>query len=206
MRIGIFGGSLNPITNAHLTIIEAAKLQMRLDKVLVIPAGTPYMKDQETIAPAQERLNMARNSIFGESHVEVLDIEIVREGNTYTIDTIKELRKTYPTDTFFLILGADALSSFDQWKDFKEILAETTIVVFARDQVDNDTLWRQIVYLTRAYNAQVTLLDTFIPNISSTIVRQLISEGKSFKHLIPIAARHHIVANKLYGYRSECYD
>lgn len=207
MRIGIFGGTFNPITNAHLTIIEAAKKQMKLDQVVVVPSNISYMKDQETIAPQQDRYTMVRHAVANMRDVIVDDIEIQRGGNSYTYETLHDFHTASPNDELFLIIGADSLSSLDQWYNFKGILEEATLVVFSRDSlIQDDSLWRSVFYYTHAYNAKITVLDSFVPNISASIVRQLIKEGKSFEYLVPSCVKDYIAKNELYGYRRENYE
>ena len=101
----------------------------------------------------------------------------------------------------FLIVGAETLLKIDELYDFKSILKKVTIVAFSYETDEN--LWRQVLYLTHSYSARITLLDSFVPDISDTVVRRLIKEGKSFRYLVPDSVRNYIVDHKLYGYRSE---
>ena len=106
-RIGIFGGTFNPIHVGHLTLAEEARLSAGLDRILLIPSGESYLKDPRQIAPRQDRLQMARLACAG--RYEVSDLEIRREGPSYTAVTCAELRAMYPEDALVLILGADSL-------------------------------------------------------------------------------------------------
>lgn len=200
MRIGIFCDAVNPITNAHLTMIEAAKLQMKLDFVYIFPSNIMPVKDQETIAPTSDRISMAKNAVFWHSEIVVRN----NDSNPHIIDTIDTMSKEFPQDELFLIVSAETLLRIDELYDFKSILKKVTIVAFSYETDEN--LWRQVLYLTHSYSARITLLDSFVPDISDTVVRQLIKEGKSFRYLVPDSVRNYIVEHKLYGYRSENDD
>lgn len=200
MRIGIFCDTINPITNAHLTMIEAAKLQMKLDFVYIFPTNITPAKDQETIAPLADRISMAKNAVFWHSEIVVRN----NDSNPHIIDTIDTMSKEFPQDELFLIVSAEVVSKIDQLYDFKSILKKVTVVTFSHET--DESLWRQVFYLTHSYEARITVLDSFIPNITENVVRQLIKEGKSFRYLVPDNVRNYIVEHKLYGYRSESDD
>ena len=200
MRIGIFCDAVNPITNAHLTMIEAAKLQMKLDFIYIFPSNITPAKGQETIAPLADRISMAKNAVFWYSEIVVRN----NDSNPHIIDTINSMNKEFPQDELFLIVGAETLLRIDELYDFKSILKKVTIVAFSYETDEN--LWRQVLYLTHSYSARITLLDSFVPDISDTVVRRLIKEGRSFRYLVPDSIRNYIVEHKLYGYRSENGD
>ena len=200
MRIGIFCDAVNPITNAHLTMIEAAKLQMKLDFIYIFPSNIAPAKDQETIAPLADRISMAKNAVFWYSEIVVRN----NDSNPHIIDTINSMNKEFPQDELFLIVSAETLLRIDELYDFKSILKKVTIVAFSYETDEN--LWRQVLYLTHSYSARITLLDSFVPDISDTVVRRLIKEGRSFRYLVPDSIRNYIVEHKLYGYRSENGD
>ena len=200
MRIGIFCDAVNPITNAHLTMIEAAKLQMKLDFIYIFPSNIAPAKGQETIAPLADRISMAKNAVFWYSEIVVRN----NDSNPHIIDTINSMNKEFPQDELFLIVGAETLLKIDELYDFKSILKKVTIVAFSYETDEN--LWRQVLYLTHSYSARITLLDSFVPDISDTVVRRLIKEGRSFRYLVPDSIRNYIVEHKLYGYRSEYGD
>lgn len=200
MRIGIFCDAVNPITNAHLTMIEAAKLQMKLDFIYIFPSNIAPAKGQETIAPLADRISMAKNAVFWYSEIVVRN----NDSNPHIIDTINSMNKEFPQDELFLIVSAETLLKIDELYDFKSILKKVTIVAFSYETDEN--LWRQVLYLTHSYSARITLLDSFVPDISDTVVRRLIKEGRSFRYLVPDSIRNYIVEHKLYGYRSENGD
>lgn len=200
MRIGIFCDAVNPITNAHLTMIEAAKLQMKLDFIYIFPSNIAPAKGQETIAPLADRISMAKNAVFWYSEIVVRN----NDSNPHIIDTINSMNKEFPQDELFLIVSAETLLRIDELYDFKSILKKVTIVAFSYETDEN--LWRQVLYLTHSYSARITLLDSFVPDISDNVVRRLIKEGRSFRYLVPDSIRNYIVEHKLYGYRSENGD
>lgn len=133
MKIGIFGGTFDPIHRGHLLLAQQARNQYQLDKVLFIPAKTPPHKtDQSDLTPAPHRFRMVELALKDYPEFELCDRELNRPGISYTIDTLRDLRKQYPGDSFFLILGSDAASEFSTWKQPDEIIKMAQVLVALR--------------------------------------------------------------------------
>lgn len=192
MRIGILGGTFDPIHIAHLLLAEQAREQLVLDKVLLIPVGDPWRKATQQVTPAAVRLEMTRLAAAGNPYIEVDDREIRREGATYTIETLKELRAEIEADDdLFLILGEDALADLPQWREPESFPGYATIAVAPREGTDvPPTLPFDPVAIER--------IDLPYINVSSTDLRQRARWGRSLRYMVPEPVREFIEAQGLY--------
>jgi nicotinate-nucleotide adenylyltransferase len=190
-RIGIFGGSFDPPHLAHLIAGELAVEEFGLAKMLYIPAGISPFKQTEHRTSGEHRLAMIQLAIARNSHFEVSDLELQRRGASYTIDTLHELRKQYPSQEFYLFIGFDNLMAFDRWKDPEGILNEAKVVAIARPGSSIEDLPTAFARRTQIFD--IPLLDT-----SSTLVRDRIHTGKSVRYMIPEAVEEYIRKNNLY--------
>lgn len=132
-KTGIFGGTFNPPHLGHLGLLEAAKKELELDRILVIPACIPPHKSAPDLAPAADRLEMCRLGLCPDSSCQVSDIEVRRGEKSYTIDTLTELTEQYPGDEFYLIIGSDMLSTFTQWYRWEDILKLAKVAAASRE-------------------------------------------------------------------------
>jgi nicotinate-nucleotide adenylyltransferase len=137
-RIGLYGGTFDPIHQGHLHLIEQLFERDLVDELILVPAGHPWLRDQGPYASAQDRLAMAQLAVkelpeIIRAHVLVSDVEVNRSGPTYTIDTVEELKKFRPDARWLLILGSDVYASFDKWHRSKELQGLVEILVIARD-------------------------------------------------------------------------
>lgn len=187
-RIGILGGTFNPIHIGHLVIAQMAYEKLKLDKVIFIPSNIPPHKDPRNVAEAEYRFSMVKKAIYGNPFFEVSDIELNREGKSYSIDTIKILRKQYPKNTkFYFLIGGDNIVSLDTWKSIDELLNFVIFIGISRPNV-------KIVNP----KIQVHYLDAPELHISSSVLRQRIAQKKTIKYLIPEQVIKYIEKNKLY--------
>ena len=191
-RIGLFGGTFNPIHVGHLTIAEEARLSAGLDRVIFIPAGDSYFKDPRQIASREDRLKMTRLAC-GDAY-EVSDIETRREGPSYTAVTCRAFREMYPEDALFLILGADSVLEIDRWRDPGAIFDAVTVLAFTRGGEDAAALRAEAERLREKYRARIDIIDVFTLDVSSSDIRRFIAEGHAFRHL---------VTERVYGYIRE---
>ena len=200
-KIGILGGTFDPIHLGHLIIAEQARDQYGLDRVLLIPSGHSYFKDNRSrkVQPAQTRLDMTRIAARDHAPFEVSDIEVNRPGNTYSFETLEQLRELYPTSELYFIVGADTVCSMRTWRAPERIFAACTILAAIReDQVDPEQLKNESEALARDYGARI--LPVEIPNIgiSSTDIRERAAAGKSIHYLVPSALESYIIKNGIY--------
>ena len=196
-RIGLFGGTFNPIHVGHLMIAEEARLAARLDRVIFIPSGESYFKDPAEIAARADRLEMTRRACGG--LYEVSDAEIRREGPSYTAVTCREFRRLYPGDELFWILGADSLMEIELWRDPQDLFDSVSLLAFARGGEDAAALARQAAALREKYGADVRLFDAFCLSVSSSDIRRLAAGGHAFRHLVTEPVHQYIVERGLYG-------
>ena len=198
MKIGIMGGTFNPIHTGHLLLAEYAKEACHLDKIFFIPTGNSYMKEQREILSGEVRLEMVDLAIEGVEGFESSDIEIVREGNTYTCDTLAELKLRHPSARFYFLTGADSFLSLHKWRNPDKIMEQATLVVVTRDGVSYETLENQKAYLLEHYGGEVELVAFPTIDISSSDIRKRIKEGKSIRFQLPDSVREYISKNNLY--------
>ena len=200
-RIGILGGTFDPIHLVHLIIAEQARDQYGLDRVLLIPSGHSYFKDnrEQKVLSAQERLEMTRIAAEGYAPFTVSDIEVNRPGNTYSFETLEEIAAANPGAELFFIVGADTVCAMSTWKEPARIFSVCTVLAAMReDQVDPEMLENKTESLRREFGARI--LPVNIPNIgiSSTDIRQRVASGKSIHYLVPDALESYIMETGIY--------
>ena len=132
MRVGILGGTFDPIHIGHLIAASSVYEELNLDSVVFIPAGDPWQKRDRELSTGQQRLEMVRLATEGDTRFQVSDIEIARSGPTYAIDTVREWKKANPADELFWIVGSDALSGIPSWHEWEAFVNEVTIVAVNR--------------------------------------------------------------------------
>jgi len=204
VKIGIYGGTYNPPHLGHVTAARAVFDLLKLDKLLLIPAGMPPHKTMPAGSPtAEQRLEMTR--LAGEQlglkdKVEVLDIELRREGKSYTADTLAELKKQYPDDELWLLMGTDMFLTLQTWREPERILSLAGIAAFGRTEEDTEELFSvQRNYLYRTY-PQARLFTLTVPgviDVSSTELREKLKRGEGGS-LLPPAVYGYILRENLY--------
>lgn len=137
-RLGLYGGTFDPIHQGHLYLIEQLFARDVVDELILVPTGNPWLRDQAPFASAQDRLAMAQLAVKDlpqviRAHVLVSDVEVNRSGSTYTIDTVEELKKFWPDARWFLVLGSDAFASIDKWHRSEDLQSLIEILVIARE-------------------------------------------------------------------------
>jgi len=172
LRIGLFGGTFDPPHIGHATVVGDVADVLALDRVLWIPAGDPPHKSRQDLTPAPLRLEMVREAIVDDVRFAVSATEIRREGPSYTVDTVREIREVYPEAELFLILGADQFASFQSWRAPEEILRMATLVVMDRNGVAAPDYVPDVPGAERAQFVPVTRVD-----VSSTQIRNTIAQG-----------------------------
>jgi nicotinate-nucleotide adenylyltransferase len=190
MRIGILGGTFDPPHIGHLIIAEQARQQLRLDKILFVPAYVPPHKMGKATASPVQRLTMTRKAIAGVPEFEVSSVEIGRKGVSYTVDTLRHLKSKYEDATLFLIVGGDNFDQLKTWKSVREILRLATPVVYDREEKKNRVSQRTL--------RNRILLKGASLRISSTLIRQRLMNGESVRFLVPQAVERYIRLHKLY--------
>lgn len=196
MKIGIFGGTFDPIHYGHLNMAESLREDVGLSKVIFIPTAVSYHKAGES--EAELRYEMLKLATEGNSSFEVSDIEIKRGGDSYTYETMRELREIYPNSELYFFVGSDILSNLERWKNADKLLKEVKFVIAMRPNYVDESHVSKIDVLRKTYNAAIETVHAPMLDLSSTEIRARIAERKSVRYMIPDAVREYIEANHLY--------
>ncbi|HEX6287022.1 MAG TPA: nicotinate-nucleotide adenylyltransferase [Acidimicrobiia bacterium] len=184
MRIGILGGTFDPIHIAHLHAAECARHQLGLDRVLVMPAGDPWQKAQRRVTSDEHRVAMCRLAVEGAEGIEVDEREIQRVGPTYTVDTLATFSDE---DQLFLILGGDAASRLHTWHRWKEVVNRATIVIVPRPGAPVGDVSGSVQ------------IDMGALEVSGTEIRQRAADGRPFRYLVTRQVYDYIASHGLYA-------
>ncbi len=184
-KIGIMGGTFNPIHTGHLLLAEWAMDAWKLDEVWMMPTGYSYMKASQRIVSPEERYRMVCMAISGNEKLRCNDMEIKRQGYTYSYETLEELRKQYPEDHFYFIFGADCLFSIENWKCPERIFANCSVIAAVRGDTPIEEMQQKIKELECRYQADIVLLPFLQLEISSTEIRKRVRQGQSIRYLVP---------------------
>jgi len=199
MKIGIMGGTFDPIHVGHLILGETAYEQFNLSKVLFMPAGNPpHKRDRIGRATDEQRLEMIRRGIENNPHFEISLIEMNPEGYSYTYRTLERLNKENPYIEYYFIIGADSLFDFEIWKEPARICMAAKIVVAARNHTNDLLLDEKMQYLSRKYNGSFLKLDSLNIDISSNMLRSWIAEERTIKYYVPDSVISYITEKNIY--------
>ena len=200
MKLGVLGGTFDPIHLGHMAAAEAARDALSLDRILFIPAGDPWLKAGTAITDGAHRLAMVRAAIAGHDACEASIVELDRAGPTYTEDTLEELQEAYgPEAELHFILGADALRDLERWHAPAEVLARCTLVVMGRPAqggLELDVLDR----ILPGASARALAVDLDV-EVSATEIRRRAAAGESLAGLVPVGVERYIVEHGLYKER-----
>lgn len=195
-RVGIIGGTFDPIHLAHIYIAEEAKKKLNLDKVIFMPAGIQPLKTDKKVTEASLRLEMVQKAIEGKIGFEVSDYEIKKEGKSYTYKTLEHFYKEYK-DLYF-ITGADCLLGIDKWKEMDKIFSLCKFVVFTRPGYNNEELVNKKRFVEEKYNGDIILLEVPGIHISSTDIREKIINNEKVDDILPAVVLDIIKEKGLY--------
>ena len=193
MRLALFGGTFDPIHVAHLIIAEFARQQLGANKILFVPSSIPPHKKNNSIASAQHRLMMVKSAIKGNDFFKVSDLEMQRDGTSYTVDTLNEIAGSYrlEKENLFLIVGADNFLDMNSWFEPKRISEICRLVVAGRpDYTIHQSIKRQ--------HHDVIFLETPFLDISSSTIREMIRQNQSIKYMVPDNVAEYISTHDLY--------
>lgn len=196
-KLGIMGGTFNPIHNGHLLLAEMARDELKLDQVLFMPSGNSYMKDSASIVSKKDRIQMTALAISDNPYFKLSLLETERQGATYTCDTLTELRELMPEHDLYFILGADSLFSIDRWKNPEMIMQNCVLTASVREGSLKD-IEEKAEDLKERFRARIHLLPERNIDISSTEIRRRLKEGRSVKYMLPDQVLHYIRENNLY--------
>jgi nicotinate-nucleotide adenylyltransferase len=220
MRIGLFGGTFNPIHRGHLRAASEVKKSFNLDQVFLIPAALPPHKTPGAVAGAEDRLKMIHLAIEGLAGITVSDVELNRPGPSYTIDTVYDFKQTFADDSrIYLMMGLDAFLEINTWKSHAELLEQIAFIIMARpdeDYRDAHQGWKILenylkLTLSEDYEFQaapdcyysegkppIHIIDIDALDISSTKIRENVKKKKTIEHLVPARVAEFIQSKGLY--------
>ena len=197
MRLGIMGGTFNPPHLGHLVCAQEAYLQLALDRVMLIPARIPPHKPVEQEPGAEHRLELCRLAVNGDSRLTVSDLEINRDGPSYTVDTLEELHSQAPESELFLILGGDVAAGLPSWHEPERVLSLATVAVAKRRGTGRTAVDEALRSLPGGERAQFFQMPRI--GVSSTLVRRRARAGVPNKYIVPDAVAAYIEEHGLYG-------
>ncbi len=212
-RIGILGGTFNPIHLGHLRSAEEVREAQRLDRVLFIPSASPPHKRRDGLASAEHRLAMVRRAVAGNPFFTVSTIEVERTGHSYSVDTLRALRMRTPRAAFSFIMGLDAFREIDTWKDYETLFGLCDLVVTSRPPREETPLADllpvavrdQFCYadgaLTHRTGNRILYQRISGLDISASSIRQRLGAGLSIRYLVPLSVERYIARHGLYGRR-----
>lgn len=195
-RIGIMGGTFDPIHIGHLVAAEEARTQFSLDTVIFMPAGRHAFKEDGTTSP-EDRLFMTELATLSNPHFEVSRLEVDRPGKTYTIDTIIEMRELYPDAELYFITGTDAVFEILTWRDSARLADLVTFIAAVRPGYNLEAA--KALHEQAAENFDIRYIEVPALSISSTELRRRIREGRSARYLVPANVLSYIERKHLYG-------
>ncbi len=193
-RVGIFGGSFDPVHNAHVALARQALAELALDELIWLPAGQPWQK-RRGLAPVADREAMVRLAIEGEPRFTLSRIEILRSGPSYTVDTVRELRAERPGVSWHLVIGQDQYAGFHTWHGWEELLGLVTLAVANRAADRPDAPLRADPQVLRVPHEAVTLP---MMDVSSTDIRARLARGQGIDGLVPAPVARYIARHHLY--------
>ena len=197
MKIGVFGGTFNPIHNGHIKLLKLYYKELGLDKIIVIPTNIPPHKAAENVADSIDRLNMLNLAFCEFPYVEISDIELKMSGKSYTVNTLTELKKLYPEDELYLIVGGDMFLCFETWKDYEKILSMCTLCSAPRE-IGEYTALKECQKKLDPNKSSTILLDSEVLVLSSSEIREKIKTNSDLDKLIPQKVLEYINQKGLY--------
>ncbi len=195
-KIGVFGGTFNPIHNGHLFLAEHYINALKLERLLVIPTKQPPHKQTPDLLSADCRLRLCKQAFAGIKQAQVSDMEIVRSGKSYTVDTVRELKQTFSDSVLYLLVGSDMFLTFREWKDWQEILSNVVLCTAARNPGEMKRL--QACAREMKDRGEVMVFDFPVFPVSSTQIRKALKAGQNCSGLLPESVYQTILQENLY--------
>jgi nicotinate-nucleotide adenylyltransferase len=193
MRIGLYGGTFDPVHLGHLIVAEQARLELQLQRVFFVLTPNPPHKPATTISPVEHRLNMLKLALNDHPQFEISTVELQRPGLSYTVDTLRQFRALpeFAETEFFLIIGADSMLELKNWREPQAIIRLAKLAVYSRPGLDLSDIAQEFLQQTH-------VIDGPQVEISATGIRERCRRGVSIRYLVPESVRNYILENDLY--------
>lgn len=201
IKKAVLGGTFDPIHNGHMHIAYEALYQLKLDKVVFMPAGKPPHKSNRIVTAGNIRYEMVKKAIEDEKRFEIDDYEIVKSGFSYTYETLEYLNTKESDTDWYFISGVDCLIDLSSWKKVDKILQLCTLVVFNRPGYTNSEIKKQKEKMEKIYGEQIVFLDLPLMDISSSNIREKLRNGQNISYLVPGKVNKYIEKAKLYAFK-----
>ncbi len=197
-RIGLLGGTFNPVHNGHIEIAKIAAYEFSLGEVAFLPLGCPPHKKNKYIAPADRRLDMLTLAIEDEQRFSISTAEICREGFTYTVDTLEILTRRNKKAEYYYIIGADTLFELTSWKNYERVFCLTNFICVLRPGQPDKKAAEYANMLNSRYGYKFFVAKDRGPDISSSHIRELVKDGRVCDGLVPYKVARYIEKHRLY--------
>ncbi len=197
-KIGIMGGTFDPIHLGHLQMAQESFWQAGLDQVLFMPSKIPPHKQGKKITAEAQRADMVRLAIQGKPEFVYSDLELRREGTTYTAETLRCLQSLHPEHRYYFIMGSDSLWQIEGWYQPEEIMRRAVILAVSRDGFSAAQMQQKAAWLTERYQAKVQVIRMSRMDISSSEIRDRVQSGESIDSFVPCEVAAYIQKNSLY--------
>lgn len=197
-KIGIMGGTFDPIHLGHLQMAQESLRQAGLDQVLFMPSKIPPHKRERKITPETQRADMVCLAIQGKPEFVYSDVELRREGTTYTVETLRFLQNGHPAHDYYFIMGSDSLWQIEQWYQPAEIMRRAVILAVGREGLSARQMQEKVAQLTEKYQANIQIIDMPRVDISSSQIRERVQSGQSIEALVPGEVAEYIQRHSLY--------
>jgi nicotinate-nucleotide adenylyltransferase len=200
MRVGVFGGTFDPVHHGHLILAEQAREQGSLDEVWFIPAPRPPHKSETALTRFEQRVEMLHLALAGNPAFRVDEMEKARPGPSYTVETLSELRQRHPGHEFFLLIGSDTLADLPDWREPRRVLEQATLLVNVRPNSPLPDLarLRQQLSMPPEEPLRMQVLEAPLIDISSRELRRRAAVGRSLRYFLPRAVEIYILEKRLY--------
>ena len=198
MKTGIFGGTFNPVHKGHIMLAEYCMDSVGLDRIIMIPTAVPPHKISNNLASENDRLNMCKLACRGKENFFVSDIEIKRQGKSYTYETLTQLKEIYPDDHLYTIMGADMFLTLDRWKNPEIIFEKSSIITIPRDEENKHELENFYNKVLKAMGASSVILPNSVMSVSSTFIRENLDNFNLISDMLDKGVYDYIIKNNLY--------
>lgn len=198
MKTGVFGGTFNPVHKGHIMLAEYCMDSVGLDRIIMIPTAVPPHKISNNLASESDRLNMCKLACRGKENFFVSDIEIKRQGKSYTYETLTQLKEIYPDDHLYTIMGADMFLTLNRWKNPEIIFEKSSIITIPRDEENKHELENFYNKVLKAMGASSVILPNPVMSVSSTFIRENLDNFNLISDMLDKGVYDYIIKNNLY--------